>query len=255
MNKSIKLFSLLFVLISIFGCDISDEDIKTPGETVAKYTFVRDAVAGKITFLNTSENADSFIWDFGDQTSSALKNPVKTFSETGDYEVILSVINSKTGATSTFKSTISVFIFQGGLITNGDFESGINSWLFGVTNPMPVGWLVTQNGNTYASVNIAMAGQPFDVNISQKGINMTAGTTYRLTFDAWSDVNRTLVVGIGLSGGAFTNQSVTRNLTTTVQSFSIDLVANFTSVNSRVLFDMGGAVGRVNIDNVTLNPL
>ena len=64
-----------------------------------------------------------------------------------------------------------------------------------------------------------------------------------------------MIVGIGLSGNPFTNQSVTRNLTTSVQSFSIDLVANFTNTNSRVIFDMGAAIGRVNIDNVTLNEI
>jgi PKD repeat protein len=255
MNKSIKILSILFILTSFIACDIADEEIVTPGELVAKYTFVREASPGKITFINTSQNADSFVWDFGDGTTSTVKNPVKTFSTTGDYNVKLTARRAKTGETRTFTSVISLVIFQGGLITNGDFENGTSPWTLGTVNPLPIGLLTTENGNTYFSINVGAAGNPFDVNLSHKGISMTQGVTYRLTFDAWSNVNRSMVVGIGLSGDPWTNQTVPRNLTTTVQSFSIDLVANFSNPNARVIFDMGAAVGRVNIDNVTLNAL
>lgn len=253
MNKSIKIVSLLLVLTSFFSCDISNDEDVNVGETRAKYTYVRENLPGKITFINTSENADSFLWNFGDNTTSTEKNPVKTFTQTGDYMVTLTATYSKTGVSKTFSSTISLVVFQGGLIVNGNFESGTAPWTMGTANPLPPGLLVTNNGNTYTSFNIAAAGNPYDVNLSQIGLNLTQGNTYKLTFDAWSDVNRSMVVGIGLSGAPFTNQSVTRNITPTVQSFSIDLVANFTSNNSRVIFDLGAATGRVNIDNVTLN--
>lgn len=251
--KNIKFFSFLFLSALMIGC--SDDEAVLNNDAKASYTFVREATAGRITLINTSQNSNSYLWDFGDGTTSTLKDPVKTFTETGDYLVTLTSTNTKNGTTSTFSSTISVVVFQGGLVANGDFESGTNSWNFGVANPMPAGWLVTENGNTYASINVTAAGNPFDVNLSQLGINMTSGTTYRLTFDAWSDVNRSMVVGIGLSGAPWTNQTVVRNINTTVQNFSIDLVANFSSSNSRVIFDLGAAVGKVNIDNITLNPV
>jgi len=253
MNKSIKIICLLIVLTSFFSCDISDQEEVPVGEILAKYTYVREDLPGKISFLNTSENADIFLWNFGDNTTSSEKNPVKTFSQSGDYTVTLTATYSKTGISKTFSSTISLEIFDGGLIINGDFENGTAPWRLGVTNPLPMGLLVTENENKYTSFNIAAAGNPFDVNLSQVGITMTQGKTYRLTFDAWSNVNRSMIVGIGLSGNPFTNQSVTRNLTSTIESFSIDLVANFTNTNSRVIFDMGAATGIVNIDNVTLN--
>lgn len=256
MTKSIKFLSLLFVLLSCVACEFEDEENSTIiGETDAQYTFIKEVEAGKVTFINTSQNADNYFWEFGDGTTSNLKNPVKTFAETGEYLVKLTATNSNSGETDTFSSNVSIFVFQGGLVTNGNFESGTSPWTFGVANAIAPALLVTEDGNTYFSINVAAAGNPFDVNLSHIGINMTQGTTYRLTFDAWSNVNRSMVVGIGLSGAPFTNQSVTRNLTSTVQNFSIDLVANFTSTNSRVIFDMGAAVGRVNIDNVTLNVL
>jgi len=256
MNKSIKFLSLFLVLIGFSSCEIDDQvEEVVQGELDARYTFIKEVEAGKVTFINTSENADSFLWEFGDGSTSTVKDPVKTFTETGEYLVKLTATNTNTGETDSFSSIVSIFVFQGGLVTNGDFESGTSPWTFGVTNPIAPSLLTTENGNTYFSINVAAAGNPFDVNLSQIGISMTQGTTYRLTFDAWSDVNRNMIVGIGLSGAPFTNQSITQNLTTTVQSFSIDLVANFSSANSRVIFDMGAAVGRVNIDNVTLTEL
>lgn len=254
MNKSIKIVSFLFVFMSFFACESDDDAIQNDAVS-AQYTYIREASPGMITFINTSENADSYQWDFGDGTTSIIKNPVKTFSQTGEYNVVLTATNSETGMVESFNSTISIFVFQGGLVTNGNFESGTAPWTFGIANPIAPSLLVTVDGNTYFSINVAAAGNPFDVNLSHKGITMTQGRTYRLTFDAWSDVNRSMVVGIGLSGDPWTNQVVTQNLTTSVQTFSIDLVANFTNNNSRIIFDLGAAIGRVNIDNVTLNEL
>lgn len=255
MYNSIKIFCLFFTLISFIACDNSDDDAVNQNGLVAKYTFVKESIPGKVTFINTSENADSFEWDFGDNTTSTLQNPVKTFTQTGEYTVTLTSRNSATGASATYTSNVSIFVFAGGLVSNGNFESGTSPWTSGVTNPIGLAQLLSQDGNTYFSVNVTAAGNPYDVNLSQKGINVIQGKTYRLTFDVWSNVNRSMVVGIGLSGSPFTNISVTRNLTTTVENFSIDLLANFTNNNSRVIFDMGAAIGVVNIDNVTLNEL
>lgn len=254
MNKSIKIVSLLLIFISFLACD-SDDDSAQNDLVSARYTYIREASPGMITFINTSENADSYEWNFGDGTTSIAKNPVKTFTETGEYNVTVTARNNGTGAVDSFSSTVSIFVFQGGLVTNGDFESGTAPWTFGVANAIAPSLLVSENGNTYFSINVTAAGNPFDVNLSHTGISMTQGTTYRLTFDAWSDVNRSIVVGVGLSGDPWTNQVVIQNITTTAQNYSIDLVANFTNNNARVIFDLGAAIGRVNIDNVTVNEL
>ena len=255
MKKSIKIVSLIFVFLSFIACDNSGDDVVNQNELFAKYTYVKESMPGKVSFINTSSNADRFEWDFGDNTTSTIKNPIKTYTQTGEYTVKLTARRSATGTSSSFTSIVSIYVFEGGLITNGDFETGTAPWTLGVTNAIPSVLLATNNGNTYFSIPVNAAGNPYDVNLSQVGLELTQGTTYRLTFEAWSDVNRSMIVGIGLSGPPYTNQSVTRDLTPTVQDFSIDLVANFTNTNSRVIFDLGASIGRVNIDNVKLNPL
>lgn len=150
-----------------------------------------------------------------------------------------------------FYKSPSVSIFDDGLLNNGDFELGSESWLIGVddNSTAPV---TTENGNTFYSFNVASAGQPFSVNTSQK-VEIIDGKTYTLTFDAWSDVDRSIIAGIGLSGGSFANNSLPVNITTARDTYSLTLMANgFGAPDARVLFDIGAEIGLVNIDNVSL---
>lgn len=50
-----------------------------------------------ITFTNTSQNADSYLWDFGDGTTSTETNPSKTYNTKGTYTVKLTAKNTSTG--------------------------------------------------------------------------------------------------------------------------------------------------------------
>ncbi|WP_254712395.1 carbohydrate binding domain-containing protein [Polaribacter sp. BM10] len=147
---------------------------------------------------------------------------------------------------------VSLIIGKGNVLNNSDFENGSESWLIGVddNSSAPV---VTDNGNTYYSVNVTAAGNPYDVNLSQK-VEIVQGNTYTLTFDAWSDVNRPIIAGIGLSAAPWSNTAETVNITTEVTTYSVTLTAtDFGATDARVIFDLGAAVGQVNIDNVSLS--
>jgi len=144
--------------------------------------------------------------------------------------------------------------FDDGLLTNGDFQNGSDQWLVGVddNSSAPV---VTVDGNTYYSVDVTSAspGQPFLVNVSQK-VEIIQDAVYTLSFDAWSNVNRSIIAGIGLSGGDFSNTSETVNITPTVTNYTLMLTAaGFGAIDARVLFDLAAEIGTVNIDNVSLN--
>ena len=141
--------------------------------------------------------------------------------------------------------------FNDGLLTNGNFESGSASWIVGVDNNSPVS-VETNSGNTYYSTNVATAGNPWDVNMSQK-VEIIQGLTYTLTFDAWSNTNRSIISGIGLSAGPWSSATQSVNITPTRTTYTLTLAATgFGASNARVIFDMGAAAGSVNIDNVSL---
>ncbi|WP_111706996.1 PKD domain-containing protein [Lutibacter citreus] len=61
---------------------------------------------GEVTFTNTSTNATSYFWDFGDSNTSTAKNPTHTYSTTGTYFVKLTSTNSF----GTNEKTISVIV-------------------------------------------------------------------------------------------------------------------------------------------------
>ena len=141
--------------------------------------------------------------------------------------------------------------FDGGLLTNGDFENGSDSWLVGVddSTSAPV---ETVGGNTYYSVDVTSAGNAYAVNLSQK-VEIIEGNTYTLTFDAVSNVNRNIFAGIGLSKDPWTNTATEPlSISTTITTYTLTHVATFGAPDARVLFDLGAEVGRVAIDNVSL---
>ena len=150
-----------------------------------------------------------------------------------------------------FYKQSSASTFDDGLLSNGDFQNGSNSWIVGVDDNVPAS-VTTASGNTYYSVNVANAGNPWEVNLSQK-TEILNGNTYTLTFDAWSNVNRSIIAGIGLSGDPWSNDVKTVDITSSRSTFSVTVSANgWGAANARVLFDLGAQAGNVNIDNVSL---
>lgn len=247
LNYNLK-YSVLFIFfLALSSCDDNESGVDLID---FEARFVSDIQNRTVSFNNLSVGAASYLWDFGDGTSSTLLNPVKTYADDGAYTVTLTA-NSDNGQTSSFQDEIVVDLV---LVVNGDFEEGSSPWIQGVDDnaPAPV---VTENGNSFYEVNITNPNpsQPFLVNLSQK-LPIEQGRTYVLTFDAWSDQNRTLIAGIGMSGPSdFSNDVETIELTDTQQTFTLTLSSQeFGGATGRVLFDSNGDAGLVRIDNVSL---
>jgi len=60
----------------------------------------------KYSFTNTSMNANSFMWDFGDGNTSKEKSPTHTYATVGVYNVVLTASNS--AGSNTANETITV---------------------------------------------------------------------------------------------------------------------------------------------------
>jgi hypothetical protein len=222
---------------------------------------LQDGTAGEPWVLQTEiikpivfDQWQTVTFDFATDATLGQPDPL---SRT-DFDRVVLQINSE-GNNDTVTAYIDDFSygiasatppFDGGLVTNGDFENGAEPWTIGVgTDPVPLG---TDAGNTYYSVNVEKAGNVYDVNMSQK-LEIIQGSTYTLSFDAWSDRDRTIDTGIGLSAGPWTNKAEVVNITASKQTFTLTLeAADFGATDARVIFDVGGAVGAVNIDNVSL---
>ncbi|MFM2074177.1 MAG: hypothetical protein RJB34_482 [Pseudomonadota bacterium] len=132
------------------------------------------------------------------------------------------------------------------LISNGDFSNGVTGWTGNAAN------VVTENGNSYNFANVTAAGDPWAVNLSYVLNIPTSGVNYKLTFKASSNRTRALKAGIGLNVDPYTNTVQDLTLTTTPQTFVLNLTSNFANANSRIIFDMGHDTGHVVIDDVVL---
>jgi len=141
--------------------------------------------------------------------------------------------------------------FSQNLVTNGNFQSGAASpWYGNAANVVDLG-----GGNFVNQANVLAAGNPYDVNLSQN-INLVSGTTYQLSFDAFTDATtgtRTMTVGLGQNNAPWVALTATTTLTSSLQTFTYTFTINYgEAVADRVIFDMGAATGYVFIDNVSV---
>ncbi|MFT7330239.1 MAG: hypothetical protein ACI848_000302 [Roseivirga sp.] len=101
--RNAKQIVILLLVISLVGCD---EDTVILPQITSGFTYTIDEDTRTVTFINTSENANSYTWSFGDQaaTTSTLNNPIFTYA-IGVYTVVLTATNVA-GASATFEDTI-----------------------------------------------------------------------------------------------------------------------------------------------------
>ncbi len=141
--------------------------------------------------------------------------------------------------------------FSQNLVTNGDFQTGTATpWYNNAANVVDLG-----GGNFVNQANVAVAGNPWDVNLSQD-VLLDNGKTYTFTFDAFTDSttgSRTIVAGLGQNNAPYSSLTSTPTLTSTPQTFTYQITINYgNAVPDRVIFDLGAATGYVFIDNVSV---
>lgn len=103
--RTFKQLSILFLAITFFGCE--DDDAVLP-KVNADFTYEINTDTGTVTFINTSEQATTYSWDLGDDTSSTLINPVNVYVN-GTYTIVLTASNVA-GSSDTVEYTITINI-------------------------------------------------------------------------------------------------------------------------------------------------
>jgi hypothetical protein len=109
-NKTKKMFRLASLLIGVFffatlfSCG-KDDPVEDP---IASFRYDADEDNFlMIHFMNLSQNAETYSWNFGDGNTSTEKDPSHTYEEIGSYNVVLTATNS-VGVSSTFPMTVVV---------------------------------------------------------------------------------------------------------------------------------------------------
>lgn len=90
--------------------------VGTSAATNVTFTTSPTATAGfstngnVVTFTNTSQNATSYSWDFGDFTNSSAATPVHAFAVNGTYTVVLTALNGNCSDTTVLTVAITAGI-------------------------------------------------------------------------------------------------------------------------------------------------
>lgn len=129
MKKYLRLRLLVPLVIGIFvvfgyGCQKEKEPLLT-----VLFTFNPESgfVYDTITFTNTSQNANSYSWDFGDDNNSTIQNPTHVYTTAGTFTITL--LATGDGGTSTATKTIEITIPPFNIVPGvriGDFKLSDN---------------------------------------------------------------------------------------------------------------------------------
>ncbi len=97
-----------------------------PPPLIADFSFFPNicSTPSVIDFLNSSQNAESYKWDFGEGTSSSEVSPQKTYQNAGDYQVTLTAYTTNKSVTVT--KTIAIPAKSGGVNPEAKFEVAID---------------------------------------------------------------------------------------------------------------------------------
>jgi len=112
MKNTVLIASTLMALLA-FGCKKDDENnpstsTQSPTPPSANFTYTGAGIFAPATvqFTNTSTNATSFLWDFGDNGTSTQQDPSHTYTNGGTYTVRLTATGA--GGSNSITKTVNI---------------------------------------------------------------------------------------------------------------------------------------------------
>ena len=104
-------YTVKLIVIGVNGCkDSVTQNVVVTTKPVPNFTIVGGGNCSNslaISLTNTSTNASSYVWSFGDGTTNVLNNPTKTYAAFGSYTIKLIATNAN-GCVDSFSTTINL---------------------------------------------------------------------------------------------------------------------------------------------------
>lgn len=231
--------------------NINVQDLPVSSNFIADQTSFCTAPA-EVQFTNQSQNAQSYLWDFGDGTTSTDEDPLHTFSDLGAYTIILTADAGVCGSDvkvdtsyiivgvmppdvtdATLCGTGSVTLTAGGQgsLTWYDAATGgniVNSGSVFVTPSL------TSTTTYYVQDSIpGPSGYVGETNNTSNGSMFTSSTEHYLVFDCYTPVK---LISVEVNAGAAGNRTISlkNSAGTTLSSTTVNIPAGV----SRVTLDL-----------------
>ncbi|MBO3698631.1 PKD domain-containing protein [Roseivirga sp. E12] len=103
--KNLQPILILLTIIVFNSCSGDDPTVVKPITSFQQDRFFIE-VGETVTFTNTSENGQTYFWDFGDNTTSNEENPDHVYEELGEFVVRLTVTSSTGERIATTSSVL-----------------------------------------------------------------------------------------------------------------------------------------------------
>jgi PKD repeat protein len=194
-----------------------------------------------INFTNTSEDAASFEWNFGDGTKSTDKNPSHSFATQGSYLVTLTAFSKNEKKKSSASNSVSITATN----TGGGSGAGID-FNYSPSNPT-VGDLVSfSSSGTDSTVSWDFGDGGSSNSLNPSHTFNSAGNFQVSLTDGSSNKTKTIVVASLPTNNIPGAYSVTENCNTGNYNYSSNVTAGSQS-NTYVCSNFGGYNVSVNI--------
>ncbi|MEL7120442.1 MAG: PKD domain-containing protein [Bacteroidota bacterium] len=131
MNKKLLVFLLgMFVLVACDNDDPEPQPQPQPSNPPqAAFTVATENLVA--TFTNTSTDATSFQWDFGDGNTSTEQNPMHTYAEGGTHTVKLTATNANGSSEATQEVSVMEPYKTSGFLIGSQVQSSAGVSYFG----------------------------------------------------------------------------------------------------------------------------
>ena len=209
MKQLITKFKLasVFILVLLLGCE-TDDNVLLP-QILSSFTYTLDEDTGTVEFINISEKATSYEWDFGDGETSTEINPIKTYVASGTYTITLTAANTA-GATSTFEDEITIVIKDPITLPITFDETNVN-YALGVSTFTGAAFEIVDNPDVSGTNDMSSnVGKITNSGAEYEGIYFDLGTPIDLSTDQtikanfWSEEPIDILMKLELGTGSDT---------------------------------------------------
>jgi beta-glucanase (GH16 family) len=148
-----------------------------------------------------------------------------------------------------------VFYNPNELITNGEFAKSWNNWNFYVYDNQNISYSSSIVDSVFVIDITKTTGTDWHFGFQENGLSLKK-TAYKLTFDAWADQSKQLLITVSKNYADWSAWvTKTQTISTTRNKYELTLNMPVADENVRLYFGLGKFLGKFYIDNISLTQI